>query len=192
MVEQIEIFNEIIMRMVNGVLWISPVGIGSLIAAKLAGSCDPGAMVDALGLFIFNILLGLGIQAFVVLPLIFFGTTGFFSLLRFERGAGHSLTHSCVCVCACVWCGRPKSVAIPEEQRRGLGDGLWDRFLNRYPPCDYEMPGEESMCWLVTIHTQVLTPSFLLVVPVLPRRSKRTASLQTSSNSSLPSAPPST
>jgi len=62
--------------MVNAVLWISPIGIGSLIAAKIAGSCDPMAMVGALGLFIFNILLGLSIQSFVVLPLIYFGTTG--------------------------------------------------------------------------------------------------------------------
>lgn len=71
----VEVFNEIIMRMVNAVLWISPVGIGSLIAAKIGGSCDPSAMVASLSLFIFNIMFGLAVHAFVVLPLVYFATT---------------------------------------------------------------------------------------------------------------------
>jgi len=75
MMSLVDVFNEIIMRMVNAVLWISPVGIASLIASKIAGSCDPAAMVSSLGLFIFNILFGLTIHAAVVLPLCYFIAT---------------------------------------------------------------------------------------------------------------------
>jgi Na+/H+-dicarboxylate symporter len=65
----VEIFNEVIMQMVTAALWFAPIGVASLIAANLAGSCDPSGLMSALGLFIFNILLGLSLQSGVLLLL---------------------------------------------------------------------------------------------------------------------------
>merc|ERR1712166_270847 len=65
----VEIFNDVIMTMVTAALWFAPIGVASLIAANLAGSCDPSGLMTALGLFIFNILLGLTLQSGLLLLL---------------------------------------------------------------------------------------------------------------------------
>lgn len=51
--------NDAIAIMVMGVLWISPIGIASLIAASICNACNIGATVMALGLWMLTVLLGL-------------------------------------------------------------------------------------------------------------------------------------
>lgn len=45
-------FNAVIARMVTAVLWTSPLGVASLIAAALCHSCNLGATAAALGLWV--------------------------------------------------------------------------------------------------------------------------------------------
>lgn len=66
---------KLVTRMVEHVLSLTPVGVLSLIAASIADACDVGAMAQAIALYIVTVVLGLGIQAFVVLPCLFSATT---------------------------------------------------------------------------------------------------------------------
>nr|ALR88673.1 glutamate transporter-like 134 [Saccoglossus kowalevskii] len=67
--------NEIIMKMVLMVMWYSPVGIMSLIAAKLLEMDDLAGVLSQLGLYMLTVLVGLFIHGLVVLPLLFFAIT---------------------------------------------------------------------------------------------------------------------
>lgn len=62
------VFNAVIARMVTAVLWVSPVGIASLIAAAVVRACAAGGVAAALGLWAGTVLLGLGVFACGVLP----------------------------------------------------------------------------------------------------------------------------
>ena len=48
----LQAFNGVISRMVTAVLWTSPLGVASLIAAALCRSCRLGATAAALGLWV--------------------------------------------------------------------------------------------------------------------------------------------
>ncbi|XP_078379054.1 excitatory amino acid transporter 1-like [Oculina patagonica] len=67
-----ESLNEIIMEMVSLVMWISPVGICSLIAAKLAGMGHIGQAFEMLGYVMGTAIAGLFIHGVIVLPLVYF------------------------------------------------------------------------------------------------------------------------
>lgn len=64
----IQVFNIVIGKMVTAVLWTSPLGIASLIAASICRACDLGSTLGALGLWILTVLLGLALQGGLVLP----------------------------------------------------------------------------------------------------------------------------
>lgn len=72
----IQVLDQAVGRMVAGVLWLSPVGVGSLIAASILRACDLGGTVAALGLWMVTVLLGLAIFALVVLPTMLLLVTG--------------------------------------------------------------------------------------------------------------------
>ena len=55
-------------KMIGLVLWFSPLGVGSLVAAKIMEVDDLGASMKALSLYCVTVVLGLLVQGLVVLP----------------------------------------------------------------------------------------------------------------------------
>lgn len=66
-----ETLNEVVMKMVTLVMWYSPIGICSMIAAKLAAMDDILDALRLLGMFMVTVIVGLLIHVFVVLPVIY-------------------------------------------------------------------------------------------------------------------------
>eukprot|EP01116_Phalansterium_solitarium_P004152 TRINITY_DN1504_c0_g2_i2.p1 TRINITY_DN1504_c0_g2~~TRINITY_DN1504_c0_g2_i2.p1 ORF type:complete len:479 (+),score=176.82 TRINITY_DN1504_c0_g2_i2:877-2313(+) len=67
-----ESLNEAVMKIVMMVMWFAPVGIMSLIAARLGGSNDFVGLFRDLAMFGVTVLLGLSVHLFVLLPAIYF------------------------------------------------------------------------------------------------------------------------
>ncbi|KAL9964513.1 hypothetical protein ACROYT_G028165 [Oculina patagonica] len=70
-----ETLNEVVMKMVTLVMWYSPIGICSMIAAKLAAMADILDALRLLGMFMVTVIVGLLIHVLVVLPIIFVAIT---------------------------------------------------------------------------------------------------------------------
>ncbi|XP_068728324.1 excitatory amino acid transporter 1-like [Montipora capricornis] len=66
-----ESLNEVVMKMVALVMWVSPIGICSLIAAKVAGMDDVIKSLNMLGMYMLTVISGLLIHALVILPLLY-------------------------------------------------------------------------------------------------------------------------
>ncbi|CAI5440622.1 unnamed protein product [Caenorhabditis angaria] len=80
----------VITRMVMIIMWLGPIGIPSLIAQKMLEVSDLVSTARMLGLFMFTVILGLAIQCFITLPLIFFiGTRK--NPYTFLRGLGQAI-----------------------------------------------------------------------------------------------------
>ncbi len=62
--------NEAIMKMVMLLMFIAPVGVFGLVAGRFARAGDLGQLIGGLGKYMGAVLLGLGIHAIIVLPLI--------------------------------------------------------------------------------------------------------------------------
>ncbi|CAB4067282.1 SLC1A2 [Lepeophtheirus salmonis] len=71
-VEFFSVIDEAIMKMVYGIMWISPIGIGSVICAKILSVQNLGVVMSQLGLFIVTVTSGLFIYQFTVLQFIYF------------------------------------------------------------------------------------------------------------------------
>ena len=69
------ILNEIIMRIVVICMWYSPIGIASLIIAKILAIADMYTVAQQLGLYMLTVITGLIIHAVVTLPGIYFLVT---------------------------------------------------------------------------------------------------------------------
>lgn len=63
---------EIIMKMVKGILWITPVGLCSIIAGKIMIVADIAVVMSQLGWLILTVILGVLFYQFVVLQLVYF------------------------------------------------------------------------------------------------------------------------
>lgn len=57
-----QVFNAAIGKMVTAVLWVSPLGIASLIAASICRTCNLASTLAALGWWVLAVLLGLTLQ----------------------------------------------------------------------------------------------------------------------------------
>eukprot|EP00116_Pleurobrachia_bachei_P005698 sb/3465960/ len=68
----IEAINELTMKLVNLILWFSPVGIFFLIAGQFAGVENFGEMMAKLGMYMVTVLVGIAIHFFVTLPSLYF------------------------------------------------------------------------------------------------------------------------
>ncbi|VDP07939.1 unnamed protein product [Heligmosomoides polygyrus] len=80
----------VITKMVFIVMWFGPIGIPSLIAQKMLEVTDLVDTAQTLGMFIITVTLGLAIQCFVTLPLIYYiGTRQ--NPYRFLRGLGQAV-----------------------------------------------------------------------------------------------------
>uniref|UniRef100_A0A8R1EQB1 Amino acid transporter n=2 Tax=Caenorhabditis japonica TaxID=281687 RepID=A0A8R1EQB1_CAEJA len=80
----------VITRMVMIIMWLGPIGIPSLIAQKMLEVSDLVQTARMLALFMITVMLGLAIQAFVTLPLIFFIGTRH-NPYRFLKGLGQAI-----------------------------------------------------------------------------------------------------
>ncbi|XP_053545922.1 excitatory amino acid transporter 2-like [Bombina bombina] len=75
MADFFNILNEIIMRLVNMIMWYSPLGIASLICGKIAAIKDLETVARQLGMYMVTVIVGLVIHGGMILPLIFFSIT---------------------------------------------------------------------------------------------------------------------
>jgi len=66
------VIDEVIMRMVCIIMWISPVGISSVICAKILAVEDLTSVMSQLGLFIITVCSGIFIYQFTILQAIYF------------------------------------------------------------------------------------------------------------------------
>jgi len=67
-----KVIDEVIMKMVNAIMWISPIGISSVICAKILGLANLSSVMSQLGLFIITVCSGLFIYQFLILQMIYF------------------------------------------------------------------------------------------------------------------------
>jgi len=70
-----ETLNEVVMKMVSLVMWYSPIGICSMIAAKLAAMDDILVALKLVGMFMVTVIVGLLIHVLIVLPIIYLAIT---------------------------------------------------------------------------------------------------------------------
>ncbi len=61
-----QVFNTVIGKMVTAVLWISPLGIASLIAAAICRACSLLGTLGALGLWLTTVMAGAAVLSFQV------------------------------------------------------------------------------------------------------------------------------
>jgi len=66
------IIDQVIMKMVYMVMWVSPVGIASVIAARILSVADLALVMSQLGLFMVTVCSGVFFYQFVCLQLIYF------------------------------------------------------------------------------------------------------------------------
>jgi len=71
-IEFFQIIDEAIMKMVNAIMWVSPIGISSVICAKILAVGNLSNVMSQLGLFIFTVCSGIFIYQFTVLQAIYF------------------------------------------------------------------------------------------------------------------------
>jgi len=72
LVNLFSIIDQVIMKMVYMVMWVSPIGIASVIAAKILGVADLALVMSQLGLFMVTVCSGVFFYQFVCLQLIYF------------------------------------------------------------------------------------------------------------------------
>jgi len=82
--------NEAIMKLVALIMWIAPLGIFGLVAAKFGESKDLGAELARIGWYITTVLVGLAIHGGVVLPTLLW-VFGRRNPLQFAVGMGKAL-----------------------------------------------------------------------------------------------------
>ena len=88
----LQTFNAAISRLVTWILWTSPIGVASLIAAAICRTCSLGATAAALALWVLAVLAGLVILGGLVLPGILLVTTrGAASPLKVAGNFGRAL-----------------------------------------------------------------------------------------------------
>merc|ERR1719270_1657782 len=66
------VVDEVIMKMVSIIMWLSPIGISSVIAAKILSVADLAAALSQLGLFILTVCGGIFLYQFTFLQAIYF------------------------------------------------------------------------------------------------------------------------
>ncbi|XP_061380449.1 excitatory amino acid transporter isoform X3 [Danaus plexippus] len=63
---------EVIMKMVTGVMWFTPVGVSSVIAGKILGVSNVGQVMSQLAWFIATVAVGIFLYQLIVMQLIYF------------------------------------------------------------------------------------------------------------------------
>jgi len=71
-IEFFSVIDKVIMSMVYGIMWISPIGISSVICAKILSVANLGVVMSQLFLFIVTVVSGIFFYQFTVLQAIYF------------------------------------------------------------------------------------------------------------------------
>ena len=71
LIEAFKVMDHVIMKMIGAVMWLTPVGVASLITGKLLTLDDVGSMSSQLGLFVLTVLIGVLGYQLIVQQLIF-------------------------------------------------------------------------------------------------------------------------
>ena len=66
------VIDEVIMKMVTAIMWISPIGISSVIAAKILDVDNLGTVMTQLTMFIITVCGGIFLYQFTILQAIYF------------------------------------------------------------------------------------------------------------------------
>lgn len=82
--------NEAVMRIVLVIMWLAPIGVCSLVAARVAAIDNVFGILEKLGLYLATILCGVFIHALALLPLVFFVVTRK-NPYTFMQGVGDAL-----------------------------------------------------------------------------------------------------
>ncbi|GAQ87191.1 dicarboxylic acid transport [Klebsormidium nitens] len=76
LIKVIELANDTIMGMITLIIWLTPIGVGSLVAGFILKACNITAVLKALAKYVATVLSGFGIHMFVLLPLTCIGFSG--------------------------------------------------------------------------------------------------------------------
>ena len=71
-IEFFAVIDEVIMKMVTAIMWISPIGISSVIAAKILGVPNLATVMTQLTMFIITACGGIFLYQFTILQAIYF------------------------------------------------------------------------------------------------------------------------
>ncbi|EEB15083.1 Excitatory amino acid transporter, putative [Pediculus humanus corporis] len=63
---------EVVMKIMSGIMWLTPIGICSVICGKILSVNDLGIVIAQLGWFVFTVVIGLIIYQFIALQLLYF------------------------------------------------------------------------------------------------------------------------
>ena len=63
---------EVVMKMVTCVMWLTPIGISSVIAGKILSVSDLNLVMEQLLWFILTVALGVALYQFIIMPCIYF------------------------------------------------------------------------------------------------------------------------
>ncbi|XP_056007353.1 excitatory amino acid transporter 3-like [Ostrea edulis] len=72
LIDVFDCLHLVTMKLINLVIWYSPIGVTFLIASKLVAMERPAEMFTQLGFYMLTVLVGLAIHAFIILPLVYF------------------------------------------------------------------------------------------------------------------------
>ncbi|OXA52519.1 excitatory amino acid transporter [Folsomia candida] len=75
MTDFFSILNDVVMRMVELIMWYSPIGIMSLIAGRIMQIGDLSTTMSQLGMYMITVIVGLAFHALITLPTIYFTVT---------------------------------------------------------------------------------------------------------------------
>ncbi|KAL3682160.1 hypothetical protein R1sor_000182 [Riccia sorocarpa] len=68
-IQMVEVFNTVVIKVIHMVILITPIGIASWIATAILTACSIKKLVSSLGLYMVTVLTGIGIHFFIALPL---------------------------------------------------------------------------------------------------------------------------
>eukprot|EP00887_Chlorella_sp_A99_P001057 scaffold14.g1057.t1 len=178
-IKAVGVLNSAVGRMVTAALYVSPVGVGSLIAASILRACDLWGTLSALGLWVATVVVGLAVFAAAVLPLMLLAATRR-SPLKAARGFGQALL---------VALGTSSSAAaLPLAMEAAREQGCEESTVNFFLPLGItvNMSGTAlyeavTAIFLAQAHGVQLGPGQLLVVAF-------TASLAAIGAPAIPSA----
>lgn len=76
LIQMIGVLNLVVSKMIGWALWMSPIGVGSLILHALLSACSIGHLASSLALWIATVIMGLLVFGGVFIPLSLFISTG--------------------------------------------------------------------------------------------------------------------
>lgn len=70
-IEFFSVIFDVVMKMVTGVIWLTPIGISSVIAGKILSVTDIALVISQLGWFIATVIFGVFLYQLIIMQLIY-------------------------------------------------------------------------------------------------------------------------